>query len=210
MVASISEHIEIGLDEVGRGALAGPVGVGAVILPKDFESEIVRDSKTLSEKIRLEAEIVIKREAIWYGTMMIPAEVIDFDGINSATFNGMLGCLVAAESDALFEYILVDGIAFPGFKNYPYKTIPQGDGYHYSIAAASIIAKNARDAYMKRISAKSPTDKFVFESNVGYGTDVHREAIKSHGPTNEHRYTFLQNILPGTSRPVTNTKTALF
>jgi ribonuclease HII len=182
---------EVGLDEVGRGCLAGPVVASAVILPTDFDYDIVKDSKKLSEKKRKEAYELIKEHAIEYSVSFVDAKSIDKFNILQATMAAMHGCLDKLESEP--NHILVDGNVFNKYRDIEHTTVVKGDGKYYSIAAASILAKVTRDEYMKEQHEKFPMYKW--DSNKGYGSKVHREAIKEEGISPLHRKSFLKNIL---------------
>lgn len=183
--------LEVGLDEVGRGCLAGPVVASAVILPPDFDYDIVKDSKKLSEKKRKEAYELIKEHAIEYSVSFVDAKSIDKFNILQATMAAMHGCLDKLESEP--NHILVDGNVFNKYRDVEHTTVVKGDGKYYSIAAASILAKVTRDEYMKEQHEKFPMYKW--DSNKGYGSKVHREAIKEEGISPLHRKSFLKNIL---------------
>jgi len=175
----------------GRGCLAGPVVASAVILPSDFDYDIVNDSKKLSEKKRKEAYKLIKEHAIEYSISFVDAQSIDKFNILQATMAAMHNCLDKLELKP--NHILVDGNVFNTYQNIPHTTVVKGDGKYYSIAAASILAKVTRDEYMKEQHKKFPIYKW--DSNKGYGSKVHREAIKKEGISPLHRKTFLKNIL---------------
>lgn len=183
--------IEAGIDEVGRGCLAGPVVAAAVILPNDFDYDIVKDSKKLSEKRRKEAYQLIKEHAIDYSISFVRAEDIDNINIGKATMAAMNKCVEKLETEP--NHLLIDGNIFENCSNIPYTCVVKGDNTYYSIAAASIIAKVTRDEYMVEKSKNYPMYKW--DSNKGYGSKVHRDAIKEHGISKYHRRTFLKNIL---------------
>jgi len=183
--------IEVGLDEVGRGCLAGPVVTAAVILPKDFDFPIVKDSKKLSEKKRKEAFDLIKEKAIDYTISFIPPETVDKINILKATMLGMHTCLT--DLDTNFQHIIVDGNYFDNYKHIPHECVIKGDNEYYSIAAASILAKVSRDEYMKKLHNDFPDYKW--DGNKGYGSSEHIEVIKKIGITEHHRKSFLKNIL---------------
>lgn len=183
--------VEVGLDEVGRGCLAGPVVTAAVILPKDFDFPIVKDSKKLSEKKRKEAFELIKEKAIDYSISFIPPQTIDKINILQATMEGMHTCLNTLENN--FNHILVDGNYFLPYKEIPYDCIIKGDNTYYSIAAASILAKVSRDEFMKKLHEEFP--RYKWDSNKGYGSSDHIEMIKKIGINEHHRKSFLKNIL---------------
>ena len=187
----ISKNPIVALDEVGRGCLAGPVVTAAVILPKDFESPIVKDSKKLSEKKRKEAFELIKEKAIkWTVTFTSPQEVDDLN-ILQATMKGMHECL--SNLDGEFNHILVDGNYFLPYKDIKHDCVIKGDNTYYSIAAASIVAKVMRDDFMKELHLTYPDYKW--DGNKGYGSAEHIEKIKEIGTTKWHRKSFLKNIL---------------
>jgi len=188
--------IEAGVDEVGRGCLAGPVVAAAVVLPNDFDFEIVKDSKQLSEKKRIEAVKIIREHALYWAVYSVNAKRVDKINILQATYEAMHGALNKMEtnSNIKVEHILVDGDKFNGYRGTPHKCVIKGDATYYSIAAASILAKVTRDEYMKYISNKSPV--YDWANNKGYGSKKHRIAITEHGVTEYHRMSFLGNILP--------------
>ena len=182
-----------GIDEVGRGPLAGPVYACAVIFPKYFFIEEVRDSKLLSEKKRLEILPILKNESITWGIGTATPEEIDTINIRQATLLAMQRAIEKLKLKP--NYILVDGRDIPKIK-YPAKSVIGGDDKSFTIAAASIIAKVARDAFMIDLDKKYPNYKFA--KNKGYGTKEHIEAIKEYGATLFHRKSFLSKILKDT------------
>jgi len=186
----ISEYPIAALDEAGRGCLAGPVVSAAVILPKDFDYPIVRDSKKLSEKKRKEAYKIIIENALNYSISVILPEAIDKLNILQATMLSMHNCLDYMEG---FNHILVDGNYFNKYKDIPHTCVIKGDDTYYSIAAASILAKVSRDDYMKQLHNEFP--KYKWESNKGYGSEEHINMIKEIGITEHHRKSFLKNII---------------
>jgi ribonuclease HII len=173
-----------GVDEVGRGPLAGPVVAAAVILPVDFYLEGINDSKKLSEKKREEYNKIIKKEALAIGISMIPAEIIDEINIYEATKKAMKEAIsyVAPGRD----FILIDAMKLE--LPYASESIIKGDAKSISIAAASIIAKVARDQWMKDLAKTYP--QYGFEQNMGYGTKEHIHAIHQYGITPYHRKSF--------------------
>jgi ribonuclease HII len=183
--------IEAGLDEVGRGCLAGPVVASAVILPHDFDYDIVKDSKKLSEKKRKEAYELIKEHAIDYSIEFISSEYIDEHNILQSTMKAMHNSLDNLKVKP--NHLLVDGDYFNQYNETPHTCVIKGDNTYYSIAAASILAKVTRDEYMKEQHLLHP--KYSWDTNKGYGSKVHREAIIEHGITPQHRDSFLKNIL---------------
>jgi len=190
--------VEIGLDEAGRGALAGPVAVAACIMPAGFQHELIKDSKLLSEGQRAEARRLVLDNAIAWHVTLVPEEVIESTDILKATMQGMYDCLKYLDDRAnRFDFILVDGDQFHGYHGVPFETVVGGDNKYVSIAAASILAKTTRDQYMKEISKEYP--EYGWGSNKGYGTAQHRNAIKSNGATVHHRNSFISHMLTETT-----------
>jgi len=180
-----------GIDEAGRGPLAGPVCAGAVIISKDNElSSLVRDSKTMSEKQRERAYDFVIHNCLAYGVCMISPQKIDKLGIQDAVRMAMEGALMNAENmlGRMADYLIIDGNNVESIEGYNLEKIKNGDTYHYSISAASIIAKVSRDRYMKNIALKYP--HYGFERHVGYGTKAHIEAIRRYGICPIHRRSF--------------------
>lgn len=180
-----------GIDESGRGCLSGPVFAAAVILPKDFESELIRDSKKLSEKKRLQAFELIKEVAISWGCYFIEPSVIDKINIQEATYLAMINSV--NKLNVKPEHLLVDGNRFTDKLDIPYTCVVKGDDKYLSIAAASIVAKVTRDGYMKEIHNQYPN--YAWDSNKGYGSKKHIETIRQYGITEQHRKSFLKNIV---------------
>lgn len=179
-------RLEAGCDEAGRGCLAGPVFAAAVILPADFHCDGLNDSKQLSEKERNELRTIIEQNALSYAVETCTPEEID-------TFN-ILWASVKAMHRALSQltiqptHILVDGNRFRPFQEIPYTCVVGGDAKYQSIAAASILAKTHRDAYMQQLHEEYPA--YYWHRNKGYPTKAHREAIKVNGITPHHRKSF--------------------
>jgi ribonuclease HII len=191
--------IEIGIDEAGRGALAGPVAVGACIMPIGFNHPLIKDSKLLSEPERQEAVKIIKENAIAWHVTLVSEDQIESTNILRATLQGMNDCLQHINyTGQEFNFILVDGDQFHGYNGLPFETIVGGDNKYTSIAAASIIAKTTRDNYMKEIGALYP--EYGWGSNKGYGTKQHINAIKELGKTTHHRYSFISHLLTTTGQ----------
>ena len=188
-----------GVDEVGRGPLAGPVVAAAVILPEDFNILGIDDSKKLSEKKREELYEIIKENAVAYGIGMANHEIIDEINILQATKAAMKQAIEKAEEKlaqaegkgALIDCVLFDAMKIDEVKK-PQQSIIKGDGKVLAIAAASIIAKVTRDRIMIEFADKYPG--YAFEKNKGYGTKAHYEGIGIHGICPIHRKTFLKNI----------------
>jgi ribonuclease HII len=178
------------LDEVGRGSLAGPVVAACVVWkPGEFD-HLIRDSKKLSAKRRLELVDYIKDNAIDYSIAFIDAARIDEVNILNATFEAMHQCLDQLNMEV--DHIMVDGNSFRPYNDVPHTCIIGGDDKEVSIGAASILAKVARDEYMADHAKIFP--EYGWEYNSGYGTKKHISALKEHGPTIMHRKSFLQKI----------------
>ena len=180
-----------GIDEAGRGPLAGPVVVAAVIMPKDSMIEGVNDSKKVSEKKREALYEQILEEAIAYGVGIIDQKEIDELNILNATKKGLTTAL--KELKVKPERILVDALNGIDTLGIPYTSIIKGDAKSYSIAAASIIAKVTRDRIMREWDELYPM--YGFEKHKGYGTKMHIDAIKEHGLCPLHRLSFVKNII---------------
>jgi ribonuclease HII len=184
------ELIECGTDEAGRGCLAGPVTAAAVILPKNFKNTILNDSKKLSKKKRAILQPIIENEAISYGVCHVFETEIDKINILNASIIAMQRAIKKLTQQP--EFIIVDGNKFKPYNSIPYETIIKGDGKYLSIAAASILAKTYRDAYMAKIHEEFPM--YNWKQNKGYPTKEHREAIRKYGATKYHRKSF--RLLP--------------
>lgn len=183
-------EITIGCDEAGRGCLAGPVTAAAVILPRNFSHPKLNDSKKLSEKVRLELRELILKEAIaWHVAHVFPEE-IDKINILNASFLAMHRCLDKIKKP--YELILVDGNRFNPYPDKNHTCIIKGDGKYLDIAAASILAKTSRDAFMGELSIQHPD--YQWNKNKGYPTKDHRLAIQKVGPCEHHRKSF--TLLP--------------
>jgi ribonuclease HII len=178
--------IEAGCDEAGRGCYAGPVFAAAVILPKDFYHPVLNDSKLLTPAERHELKYFIKAHAIAYAVAMVDNEEIDKINILRASFKAMHLALDKLRKRPSF--LLIDGNRFSPYKNLKHECIIQGDGKYASIAAASVLAKTHRDAYMKQIHKEFP--HYNWKQNKGYGTEAHRNAIDAHGLCKYHRKSF--------------------
>ena len=180
--------IEAGTDEAGRGCLAGPVTAAAVILPDTFLHEQLNDSKQLSERVRTALQPVITTQAIAYGVIHVHESEIDSLNILNASILAMHRALDQLSEKP--EFILVDGNRFKPFKDIPHACIIKGDSKFKSIAAASVLAKTYRDAYMAKIHEEYPM--YNWKQNKGYPTKEHREAIRRYGLTPYHRKSFKQ------------------
>ena len=178
-----------GIDEAGRGPLAGPVCAAAVILPPHLEIPGLNDSKKLTDKRRRELMHIIKEQAIAYGIAFATHEEIDQINILQATFLAMQRALDQLEVKP--ELALIDGNREKDF-GVPVKTVVKGDSLSANIAAASILAKVTRDIWMEEVAEKYP--EFGFEIHKGYGTKAHYAALTEHGATPIHRMTFLKKF----------------
>jgi len=180
-----------GIDEAGRGPLAGPVVVAAVIMPKDSMIEGVNDSKKISEKKREALYDIITNEAISYCVGIIDQKEIDRINILNATKEGLTTAIRGLEVKP--DRILVDALQGIDTCGVPYTSIIKGDAKCYSIAAASIIAKVTRDRIMRQWDELYPM--YGFEKHKGYGTKMHIDAIKEYGICPLHRHSFIKNIV---------------
>lgn len=179
-------YIEAGCDEVGRGCLSGPVVAAAVILDEKFEQNLVNDSKKLNFKTRMELDSYIKNNVKSYAIAELPPAFIDEHNILNASIHAMHRAL-----DQLAirpELILVDGNKFHPYNFIPHQCIIKGDSKVLSIAAASILAKNYRDKLMIELHEEHP--EYGWNTNFGYATKKHQEALIKHGITKYHRQSF--------------------
>lgn len=179
-----------GIDEVGRGPLAGPVVAGAVILPKDCDILYINDSKKLTEAKRNELYEVIMEKAVCAKTALVSPQVIDEINILQATYEAMRKAIASLEPQP--DILLNDAVNIPGV-NIQQVGIIKGDAKSISIGAASIIAKVTRDALMVEYDKLYP--EYDFASNKGYGSAKHIEALKKYGPCPIHRMSFIQNFI---------------
>ena len=182
----IAGRIEAGCDEAGRGCLAGPVTAAAVILPPDFDNELINDSKQLTERQRERLRPVIEREAVAWAVEAVSAEEIDRLNILGASLEGMRRAV--RRLGVRPDFLLIDGNRFRPFDGYPYLTVVHGDATYASIAAASVLAKTWRDEHMRELARQYP--EYGWEHNMGYPTPEHIAAIKAHGYCPEHRKSF--------------------
>ncbi len=178
--------VEAGCDEAGRGCLAGSVYAAAVILPEDYQNELLNDSKQLTEKKRYELREIIERDAVAWAVGIVTPEEIDKVNILNASILAMHRALDQLKVRP--EAIIVDGNRFKPYQKLPHTTIVKGDGKYLSIAAASILAKTYRDDYMNQLAEEYP--QYDWRSNKGYPTKKHREAIKQFGITPYHRKSY--------------------
>ena len=182
--------IECGTDEAGRGCLAGPVTAAAVILPNNFKNNILTDSKQLSEKKRKLLKLIIEEQSVTFGVSHIMMNKIDRINILNASILAMQKSIESLATKP--QHIAVDGNRFKSFNNIPFSCIIKGDSKYLHIAAASVLAKTYRDAYMTQIHNEFPM--YNWKKNKGYPTREHREAIKKFGITKYHRKSF--RLLP--------------
>lgn len=178
-----------GVDEAGRGPLAGPVFAAAVILPKGYIVEGANDSKKLSEKKREILFDKIKEEAIYYSIAKIDEKTIDKVNILNATFMAMNEAVNTLGVSP--DYVMIDGNKVPIGMKYPAKAIVKGDANSISIACASILAKVSRDRYMLKMAEKYP--QYQFEKHKGYGTKLHYQMLDEYGASDIHRQSFLKS-----------------
>lgn len=184
------KDFEAGCDEAGRGCLAGPVVAAAVVLPRNFSHKTLNDSKQLTALERLELRKIILKKAISYGVgVASPGEIDDINILN-ASYLAMHRAIDQLKMKPAF--LLIDGNRYKAHNDIPYECIIQGDGKYLSIAAASILAKTYRDELMKQKALEFPG--YSWETNFGYPTIAHREAIREMGITPLHRKTF--QLLP--------------
>ncbi|MFO7575488.1 MAG: ribonuclease HII [Bacteroidales bacterium] len=178
--------IEAGVDEAGRGCLAGPVVAAAVILPRRYRHPVLNDSKRLTARQRVEVREEIIEKAVSWHVSFVPNTVIDEMNILRATWKAMHEAISHLHPRP--DFTIVDGNRFLQYEKIPFKTIIGGDGLYFSIAAASVLAKTARDEYMATIHNEFP--QFGWNQNMGYPTAAHRKAIESYGITPYHRRSF--------------------
>jgi ribonuclease HII len=178
--------IEAGCDEAGRGCIAGPVMAAAVILPKNFRNDLLRDSKKLSSRQRTILRPVIENEALAWAVASVSPKEIDAINILRASFLAMhkaIGKLKVAP-----QLLLIDGNRFTPYGDIPHECIVRGDDKYFSIAAASVLAKTYRDDYMTILNNEYP--QYAWSQNKGYPTVKHRKAILENGITLYHRKSF--------------------
>lgn len=182
--------IECGTDEAGRGCLAGPVTAAAIILPEDFVNTFLNDSKQLSLMKRNELKPFIEQQAIAFSVTHVMIDEIDKINILQASITAMHRSIESLKTTP--QFIAVDGNKFRTFENIPHQCVVKGDAKFLHIAAASVLAKTYRDAFMEKIHEEYPM--YNWKKNKGYPTFEHREAIKKYGVTPYHRKSF--RLLP--------------
>ncbi|WP_426279280.1 ribonuclease HII [Chryseobacterium sp. S-02] len=181
-----NNYIEAGCDEVGRGCLCGPVVAAAVILDETFEQNLINDSKKLTFKTRMDLDQYIKNNVKSYAIAELPPSFIDRHNILNSSIHAMHKALDQLSIKP--ELILVDGNKFHPYNYIPHECIIKGDSKVLSIAAASILAKNYRDKLMIELHEEFP--EYGWNTNFGYATKKHQEALIKHGPTKHHRQSF--------------------
>lgn len=186
----LENALEAGTDEAGRGCLAGPVVAAAVILPPQFYHPLLNDSKQLTEKKRQELVPFIEKNALAYGVGFVSESEIDTLNILQASIVAMHKAIDLLKLKP--NHIIVDGNKFKSYRAIPHKTIVKGDSKFMSIAAASVLAKTYRDAFMLQISSEFP--QYFWHKNKGYPTIEHRDAIVKYGICKYHRKSF--KLLP--------------
>ena len=186
MLTQLTNKIECGVDEAGRGCLAGPVTAAAVILPANYKNSRINDSKKLSEKERIILQREIIKDCISYSVSHVSSKTIDEINILNASIKAMH--LSINKLKVKPNYILVDGNKFKAFKKIPHKCVVKGDSKFLNIAAASILAKTYRDKLMENYHMKYP--EYGWKDNKGYPTIRHRESLKKYGIVDIHRKTF--------------------
>ena len=177
---------EAGVDEAGRGSLAGPVTAAAVILGKNFKGKNLDDSKKLSQSKRLELKKFIEKNALAYSVAFVSSYQIDKNNILNSTFEAMHKSIEGLNIEP--DFILVDGNLFKPYRDLKFKCIIKGDQKYQNIAAASILAKTYRDEYMSNLHVKFPEYNWI--KNKGYGTKFHIDMITKFGKTKYHRKSF--------------------
>ncbi|OGX82401.1 ribonuclease HII [Hymenobacter glacialis] len=187
LLATYTGHaLEAGLDEAGRGCLAGPVFAAAVILPHDFNPRFLNDSKQLTAKRREALRPIICAEAVAWAVGQATVEEIGRINIAQASYLAMHRAVAALAIPP--AHLLVDGNRFPPLPGFTHTCVVGGDGLYRSIAAASVLAKTFRDEQMQTLAAAFPA--YGWEQNAGYPTQSHRAAIRAHGPSPHHRMGF--------------------
>ena len=181
-----SGRIEAGCDEAGRGCLAGAVFAAAVILPPDYQHPLLNDSKQLSEKQRYALRPVIEQEAVAWAVGIVTPQEIDQINILNASILAMHRAVEQLSTTP--QHLLIDGNRFKAYKDIPHTCVIKGDGKYLSIAAASVLAKTYRDDYMMQLHNQHP--QYRWDSNKGYPTKEHRNAITQYGTTPHHRVSF--------------------
>jgi ribonuclease HII len=186
----LTELLEAGIDEAGRGCLAGPVTAAAVILPESFELPYLNDSKKLTDSQRYALRPMIEAQALCFAFAHIFQDEIDEINILNASIKAMH--LALNKLKLTPGFIAVDGNRFKTYKNIPHECVIKGDGKYLNIAAASVLAKTYRDDFMKKLDLDHP--QYQWKKNKGYPTLAHREGIQKYGISEHHRTSF--QLLP--------------
>jgi len=186
----LSQLLEAGTDEAGRGCIAGPVTAAAVILPESFELPYLNDSKKLTDSQRYTLRPMIEAQALSFAVAHVFQGEIDEINILNASIKAMH--LALDKLNLKPAFIAVDGNRFKTYKNIPHECVIKGDGKYLNIAAASVLAKTYRDDFMKKLDLKHP--QYQWKKNKGYPTSAHREGIQKYGITEYHRTSF--QLLP--------------
>lgn len=182
----VYDLIEAGCDEAGRGCLAGPVMAAAVILPKDFSDDLLRDSKKLTSRQRYFLRPQIEQKALAWAVASVNPDKIDEINILNASFLAMHKAI--SKLKMVPQLLLIDGNRFTPYPDIPHQCIIRGDDKYFSIAAASVLAKTYRDDYMMELHKEFP--QYLWSRNKGYPSVKHREAIMQNGITLYHRKSF--------------------
>lgn len=182
--------LEAGCDEAGRGCLAGPVYAAAVVIDKDFDNELINDSKQISEKKRIELRKYIEEQAVDWSVAYVESIKIDEINILNASILAMHLALDGLQCRP--EFISVDGNRFKKYRDISHQCVVKGDALYRNIAAASILAKTYRDEFMQKLDRSFPV--YQWAQNKGYPTAAHRKAIQQYGITEHHRKSF--RLLP--------------
>lgn len=182
--------LEAGCDEAGRGCLAGPVFAAAVVIDKDFDNELINDSKQINEKKRIELRKYIEEQAVDWSVAYVESIKIDEINILNASILAMHLALDGLQCRP--EFISVDGNRFKKYRDISHQCVVKGDALYRNIAAASILAKTYRDEFMQKLDRSFPV--YQWAQNKGYPTAAHRKAIQRYGITEHHRKSF--RLLP--------------
>jgi ribonuclease HII len=191
------EEIQLGIDESGRGCLAGPVFVGAVIWNPYREDEVmkeIKDSKKLNKQKRSELRDYIEENALYYCVKSIDEKEIDSMNILNATYKAMHMCIDEVAKHIPIDRLLIDGNSFKKYDKIKHNCIIGGDNKYISIAAASILAKTYHDEYIETLSEEDDYKKYNWNKNMCYGTKQHILSIKNHGISSVHRKSFCKNL----------------
>lgn len=184
-----NDMLVAGLDEAGRGCYAGPVFAAAVILPADYQNDVLNDSKQLNEQFRNDLRVEIEEMAIAWAVAMVNNEEIDEINILNASILAMHRALDKLQVRP--QFLLVDGNKFKPYREISHECVIKGDATYYAIAAASVLAKTWRDEYMLGLHQEYP--QYKWDRNKGYPTRDHKDAINQYGVTPYHRLSFNMN-----------------